>query len=283
MFDLHRWSIFVVGVLCSLSAGAASAGTKVTLGRNVASSQRYPLDRINHQSWNALLKKYVDGGGNIDYRAWKASAADVGALNAYLNHLSHGDPSRASKSAKLAFWINTYNAVTIKGILREYPTSSIRNHTAKLFGYNIWHDLLLVVGGQSYSLDQIEHKILRKTSEPRIHFAIVCASRSCPRLLNQAYTPEKVDEQLELNSRAFFAQAGNFRYDARASRIYLSSIIDWFEEDFGSSQAARLRTIARWLPDAASRKAAAAGRASVSYLDYDWRLNDQATARTARR
>jgi hypothetical protein len=106
--------------------------------------------------------------------------------------------------------INAYNAVTVRGILREYPTSSIQNHAAKWLGYNIRKDLLLLVGGQPYSLDQIEHEILRKLDEPRIHFAIVCASRSWPRLGNRAYTAADLENQLDFNTQAFFADPGNF-------------------------------------------------------------------------
>ena len=149
----------------------------------------------------------------------------------------------ATREAKLAFWINAYNAVTVHGILREYPTTSIRNHTAKLFGYNIWHDLQLYVGGTAYSLDTMEHQILRKMSEPRIHFAIVCASIGCPRLLNEAYTADRINEQLEINSKDFFARAQNFRYDQSKKQFYVSAILDWFGEDFGNSQAEQLRRI----------------------------------------
>jgi len=153
------------------------------------------MDQIDHRSWDALLKRYVNQRGNVDYQAWKQSAADQRALDAYLAHLSSANPNaQALGAAKLAFWINAYNAVTIKGILREYPTSSIRNHTAKLFGYNIWDDLLLTVGGKPYSLNHMEHEVLRKMGEPRIHFAIVCASISCPRLLNEAYTASRLEQ-----------------------------------------------------------------------------------------
>ena len=182
---------------------------------------------------------------------------------------------------QLAFWINAYNAVTIKGILREYPTSSIRNHTAKLFGYNIWYDLLLIVGDSKISLHDVEHEVLRKTGEPRIHFAIVCASHSCPRLLNEAYTVEMLEEQLTTNTQNFFANRDNFRYSN--GTFYLSSILKWFAEDFGSIQSAQLRSIAPYLPDRASQQAAASGSGRISYLSYDWSLNEQPPARNARR
>ncbi|MBP88958.1 MAG: hypothetical protein CMJ64_19960 [Planctomycetaceae bacterium] len=213
----------------------------------------------------------------MNYTAWQRSAADVQALDGYIAHLSTADPrQRASRNGTLAFWINAYNAVTMKGILREFPTTSIRNHTARLFGYNIWKDLLLVVGGAGFSLEQMEHEILRKLNEPRMHFAIVRASKSCPKLRAEAYTPQRLEELLVAN-------AGNFRHDARAQQFYLSSILSWFGEDFGRDQAAQLRAIAPYLPTAAARQAAETNSVRISYLSYDWGLNDQATVRTARR
>ncbi len=270
-------SIGVVAVAVSaVAVSCCLASPTVTVGRNVPASQRVSLDRIDHSSWDALLQKYVDSAAMVDYASWKASAADQQALDAYLAHLSaaHLDAA-SSREAQLAFWINAYNAVTVKGILREYPTSSIRNHTAKVFGYNIWKDLLLPVDGRTFSLDQMEHEVLRKMGEPRIHFAIVCASIGCPRLLNRAYTAERLDEQLTLNAKAFFADRGKLTYDASRGTIYVSPILQWFATDFGPEQAAQLRTIAPYLPDVASQRLAASGSARVSYLDYDWGLNDR--------
>ena len=280
-------STLCVTTLVAVSFGGdavCSAGTKVVLGRSVDRSQQVSVDQVNHATWDALLNRYVDGNGNVAYAQWQKSAQDTQALDAYLAALSAADPrGRASRAAQLAFWINAYNAVTVRGILREYPTTSIRNHTAKVFGYNIWKDLLLTVGSRAYSLDQMEHEVLRKLGEPRIHFAIVCASRSCPRLLNEAYTAEKLNEQLTTNTRAFLANPGNFQFAPGQRQMHLSSILKWFGEDFGNGQAAQLRTIAPYLPTRQAHDAALANSVSVSYLDYDWGLNDQATAQTARR
>jgi len=259
-------------------ATACLAGPTVIVGRKAPSGEQVPAERIDHSIWAKLLQKYVDAAGLVDYAGWKASAADMQALDNYLEHLSTASFSQQTgRNARLAFWINAYNAVTIKGILREYPTTSIREHTAKAFGYNIWKDLKLLVGGRPYSLDEMEHQILRKMGEPRIHFAIVCASLGCPRLLNDAYVPEKLEEQLSANARAFFADPSKFRYDAEQRTIAVSPILDWFGEDFGGASAEHLKRIAPYLPDAAARQLARSGNARVTFLDYDWGLNDQAT------
>lgn len=257
------------------------AGTKVIVGRAVAPPRRASLDKIDHRVWTALLNKYVDQAGRVNYRGWQKSAGDVAALDRYLSELSRGDSKiRTSREGYLAFWINAYNAVTIKGILREYPTSSIRNHTARLYGYNIWKDLLLVVGDHKISLHDIEHEVLRKAGDPRIHFAIVCASHSCPRLLKEAYVGNKIEQQFTTNARHFFANPENFQY--RDGTFHLSPIMKWFAEDFGKDAAAQLRGVAAYLPDQASRQAASSGSGRIAYLGYDWSLNDQAT-RSARR
>ncbi len=250
--------------------GAAAAETEVPADRLV------PLGRIDHTAWDRLLKKYVDGHGMVDYAAWKASQADRDALGKYLTELARGGPeAETAQSGKLAFWINAYNAVTVQGILQEYPTSSIRNHTAKALGYNIWDDLLLRVGGKDYSLNHIEHKILRKLDEPRIHFAIVCASIGCPPLRNEAYTPGRIEIQLADNARTFFSRPKHFQADVSRRTAQVSPILKWFGEDFGPTPQAGLTRLIDYIADGAPRRMIAAGDFSVEYLDYDWDLNEQ--------
>lgn len=267
---------FLTLTLLGFSAASVECSA-VTIGASVPAAQQRPIDKIDHADWDALLDKYCDENGFVNYRAWKNSTADQQALNAYLRKLSHANPSLpASPAGYMAFWINAYNAVTIHGILREYPTSSIRNHTAKLFGYNIWDDLLLPVGDRTYSLNQIEHDVLRKLGDPRIHFAIVCASIGCPPLLNRAYAASDLDAQLTTNAQRFFADPKKFSYDVAQRRIQVSPILDWFAEDFGENQQAQIRRIAPFLASQQAQALATSGNAKVSYLDYDWGLNEQA-------
>ena len=249
------------------------------LGRSWPARHQISMDKIGHSSFDGLLRKYVDTDGYVDYTAWKASHADRQTLIDYLVTLGKANPQAlASKQAKLAFWINAYNAVTIEGILREYPTSSIRNHTARLVGYNIWKDLPLIVGGRQYSLDSMEHQVLRKMNEPRIHFAIVCASIGCPRLLNRAYVSDRLDEQLTGNARDFFSRAQNLRTDSASGTLLVSSILDWFGEDFGSSTKQQGAYLKPYLP-AAAQRVVDSGRLRFRYLDYNWNLNDQKSKR----
>lgn len=248
---------------------------KEPLGQRWAPGQQLSMDQINHSTFNTLLKRYVDEDGYVNYAAWQRSQTDRQELQKYLSHLSQASNSlKASRKSQLAFWINAYNAVTLEGILQVYPTDSIRKHTAKIGGYNIWDDLPLLVGGQAFSLNDIEHKVLRKMGEPRIHFAIVCASVGCPRLLNMAYTSEDIDQQLALNTRDFFSRPQNFMVD-KDGIVQVSSILDWFGEDFGKSQDKRFSYLQPYLPQKAQQYAVDP-QVRVKFQKYNWSLNDQA-------
>jgi len=265
-----------------LLARSSAAGRVVTLGHRWPAADLVSMDVIDHRAWDVLLRHYVDGAGRVDYAAWKRSAADLRGLYGYLDGLSHAGPDRpAARGARLAFWINASNAVTVRGILREYPTATILDHAPEGAGSNIWRDLRLVVGGDAYSLGRIEEELLRKMAEPRIHFAIVCGARGCPRLRNEAYTAARQDEQLGRNARDFFADPTKSRYDPATKRLRLSAIADWYTEDFGPDPAARLRRIAPYLPDAAARRLAEGGAARVDYLDYDRGRNGREPTPTA--
>lgn len=257
----------------------ATASAKEPLGRTWPAGQYLSMDDVDHTAYDQLLQTYVNKDGMVNYAAWRASDTDRKSLQNYLVRLSQASPAvKGSRAGQLAFWINAYNATTIEGILQVYPTSSIRNHTAKVAGYNLWKDLPLLVGGKPHSLDAMEHQILRKMGEPRIHFAIVCASVGCPRLMNEAYTPDRIEEQLALNTRDFFSRSQNFQVD-QSGVMHVSSILDWFGEDFGPTQQAQFTALQQYLPENAQR-IAVNPRTRLVYQDYDWSLNEQRRART---
>jgi hypothetical protein len=257
-------------------------GPKVVLGRTWPTEKLVSIDAIDHDQWDDLLHRYVNGSGDVDYAGWKSATADSRALDEYLAALSRADLTvESSRAGQLAFWINAYNAVTVRGILREYPTLSIQDHVTWLVGYNIWRDLLLQVGTRRYSLGEIEHSVLRKMREPRIHFAIVCASRGCPRLLNEAYESDRLEAQLLLNTEQFFADPTKFSSDAEERTFHVSPILKWYADDFGRNETERVRSLAAYLPDDTARQLARSGDVKIEHLDYDWRLNDQETHSSA--
>ena len=248
-------------LLLGLTWGAAGAGPPQA------------AKMFDHSAYDALLKKYVDDKGLVAYRTWKAK--DLGALEEYLKSISETDPAKlASKEERIAFWINTYNALTIQGMIEFYPLKSIKDKVSRFFGYNIWDDYKIKVDGKERSLNDIEHKILRKMGEPRIHFALVCASIGCPKLSQGAYGGKDLDDQLADQARTFLNDAGKTRLDLKDGTAHLSKIFDWFEDDFGGSDDSVLKFIAPYRPEK-ERGALLSGKVDIEYLEYDWSLNDQ--------
>jgi hypothetical protein len=269
-------AVAVVVVATLAISQLVSARAKVQVGGPCAATDRPSLAAVDHGALDALLQKYVDDRSLVAYAKWKGNADDVQALDQYLTRMGCVDLGKsAAKTAQLAYWINVYNALTIHGILREYPTTSIRNHTAKLGGYNIWKDLLLWVDGKNYSLDDIEHKILRKMGEPRIHVAIVCASIGCPPLANRAYTAKDLDCQLAANARRFFARPVNFRADERSQTVYVSELLKWYGTDFAPTPAEQMKALRPYFPSSETLSWIEETGVTVEYLDYNWGLNDQ--------
>jgi hypothetical protein len=219
-----------------------------------------------HSTWNDLLQKYVKGG-IVDY---KGMAGEVKVLDRYLARLGKEDIFTYSPAGKLAFWINAYNAFTVKLILNYYPVKSIRK-ISNPWGKRIWK-----AAGQTVSLDDIEHKILRKRfKEPRIHFAIVCASIGCPDLQSFAYRGEKINDQLAMVARKFFASAKHFEIKANGDRvvIYISKIFNWFGSDFGKNKEERIAFMQPYLDQTTMSTIKKAKIVKFKYLDYDWNLN----------
>jgi len=242
--------------------------------------------RFDHAAWDALLRRHVDAEGRVNYAEFKAR--DAGELLAYLQELAAADPAALADDAeRLAYWINAYNALTVHGILQFHPTQSIRDHVSRLWGFHFWKDVRLEVSGSERSLDEIEHGILRRLNEPRIHFAIVCASVGCPKLLDRAYTGIGIAPpptaagaapqpgQLQVAARAFFADPRHFRIDRERRTVHVSAILDWFKEDFGTTERERLDFIRRQLDSPQDREFLERRDLKLRFLDYDWSLNEQ--------
>jgi len=218
-----------------------------------------------HADWDQLLKAHVRDG-LVDYKGF---VKDKERLHAYCELLSKNAPSdKASKNSKLAYYINVYNAQTVKLIVDNYPVESIRDlhPTIKIPGVNsVWHITKFMVGSKEMSLNDVEHEVLRKMDEPRIHFAINCASMSCPPLRNEAYTAEKIDAQLTDQAKTFINTA---RYNKiTKDHVEISNIFNWFEGDFKKNG-----TLIEYLNKYSTVQIAA--DAKVDHLDYDWSLND---------
>jgi len=211
--------------------------------------------------FNSLLKKNVDGKGMVDYQSLKKNET---ILDNYLTYLQETIPTENwSLNKEKAYWLNTYNAYTIKIILTKYPLKSIRD--IKIDGKTAWKIPFIKVGENTYTLDWIEHEILRKKyNDPRIHVGINCASMSCPKLLNFAFSESNVETALT-NLMVGFINDDD-RNKISKNNVELSKIFDWFSSDFKKNG-----TIIEYLNNYASEKINE--KASIKYLTYDWSLN----------
>jgi len=214
----------------------------------------------------------------VDYARLQQDADSV--LTPYLQQLAATDPSNLSRGEQLAFWINAYNAYTIKLILDHYPVDSINDikpgagpqipKVNSPFKLDVGE-----VAGEVQTLDEIEHGIIREDfDEPRIHFALVCAAVSCPRLRREAYEGARLNAQLDEQARVFLHDDRKNVVPAGAEEVQLSRIFKWFDEDFGGSRASIQRFIAPYFEDPVRSRLETASY-DVDFRTYDWSLNDQ--------
>ncbi|HLV15575.1 MAG TPA: DUF547 domain-containing protein [Xanthomarina sp.] len=212
---------------------------------------------VNYGAWNSFLKKHVNSYGEVNYQAIKT---DQKSLVVSLETFMKNEPNETwSKNETLAYWINAYNAFTIKLISDNYPIKSIKDIK------NPWDLEFIQIGNKNLSLNEIEHDILRKLSEPRIHFAIVCASKSCPKLLNEAYIPSKLDLQLTVATEEFLSDKS--RNSISQEHLKLSKIFKWFTGDF--TQNGSLIDFLNLYTDVKISQ-----KAKKTYNDYSWELNE---------
>ena len=240
----------------------------------------------SHKAWDALVKKHVllVAGGNASQVRYAEFAKDRAVLKAYLETLSgvaEAEFNGWSKAQQMAFLINAYNAFTVELILANYPVKSIKDIGSDLFS-NRWKKKFFKLFGRDSYLDQIEHEMLRKPgayNEPRVHFAVNCASTGCPMLREEAFIAERLEAQLEEQTRRFLSDRSRNRL--AGGRLEVSEIFKWFKEDWTSGYRgiqSREQFFAGYAKlfsdDPAQQQLVAEGKAPISHLDYDWTLND---------
>jgi hypothetical protein len=231
------------------------------------------LRTSDHGAWDRFLQAYLDarhpsGIHRLDYA--RVTSEDRRALEAYLQRLQAVSISTHNRAEQLAYWVNLYNAATVKLVLDRYPVASIRQIKSGLLSSGPWDQKLLAVEGERLSLNDIEHRILRPIwRDPRIHYAVNCASLGCPNLAPVAYTAENVDRLLTEGAVAFVNHPRGAAL--RRGRLHVSSIYEWFQDDFGGSRAGVLQHLRHYARgDLARALEAYDGPLSDS---YDWNLN----------
>ena len=247
---------------CSLltAAGITSQGqpTKEVQG-DLGSSKTNSSVNVDHGQWDQLLKTHVNKKGLVDYKGFQKDRAE---LDSYLHQLSQLEPNDDwSVQELLAYYINLYNAATVQLILDNYPTKSIKD-IDKAFT-----KAFVKIGNKTLSLGGIENGVLRKMNEPRIHFAVNCASISCPKLLNEAYTAAKINEQLEKVTTDFISGEQN---DISKENPKLSKIFDWYASDF---EVNGKKDVIGYINQYSKVKINP--NTKYSFIEYDWNLNEQ--------
>ncbi len=220
----------------------------------------------SHQQWDKLLKKHVNSAGMVNYKGFQKDKTE---LDAYLKTLSDNAPQKSwNQNDQEAYWINAYNAYTVSLILQHYPVKSIKDIGGSIYKINTaWDIRFIKIGGETYDLNNIEHKMLRrKFDDPRIHFAIVCASMSCARLRNEAYTGEKLNTQLEDQGKDFLNDKAKNKIST--DKAELSKYFSWYQGDFTKNGSLR-----DFINKYSQTKINA--NTKISYLDYNWSLNEQ--------
>jgi hypothetical protein len=224
---------------------------------------------FDHSGWDSVLKKHVSEIGEVDYAAIKRDSA---ALDSYVSALAASSPENKpdmfpSREHQLAYWLNAYNALVTRAVANAYPTKSVRD-LGFLFSFFRRDDH--TVGGRKMSLDDIEHGTIRKQfGDPRIHFAVVCASISCPRLSRDAFTGERVNAQLDAAARRFFSERRALLIDPTRNLVTLSKLLEWYKGDFEAAGGV-LAFVRKYAPD----PKAIPENPSVRYFSYDWAIND---------
>ncbi len=212
---------------------------------------------LSHTVFDGLLRKYVTSSGKVNYKGFKSSEK---ALDEYLTLLKNNPvQSSWSRNKKMAYWINAYNAATIKLILDNYPTKSITN----IANGKPWDKRWIKLGSKTYTLNEIENKILRpQFKDARIHFAVNCAAKSCPKLLNRAWTASNLNSYFEKQTKAFVNNTTFNKIDK--NKVQLSKIFEWYRGDFGNLIA--------FLNKYSNTKIDSG--ADISFIEYDWNLNE---------
>ena len=217
----------------------------------------FPIEKNIHSKWDFQLKKYVSENGVVNYKKWLNQIED---LKSYIQILRKYIPNENwTNKELLSYWINAYNAFTIKLIINNYPISSIKDIE------NPWDIEFINLGDKTFSLNEIEHEILRKMNDPRIHFGIVCASVSCPKLQHAAFEVSNLDGQLDIAIKEFLADPSRNNLSKNAIQLY--KIFKWFAKDF-KNEGSLIDFLNKYSEITISQNA------KKSFKNYDWNLNE---------
>lgn len=252
--------------LAPAEARAEPAAAAPATGTGTATAKALAPDVLDYAPLEILLGKYVDARGEVDYARWHQNQADRLALGAFIERVGSARLDRQAPKARLAFYLNAYNALVLHAIVERWPVESVM----KLPGF--FKTARYRVAGESMTLDELEHARVRpQFLEPRIHFVLVCGAKSCPRLRRDALRAATLEAVLESATREFVQASTRFE-GSNASRVQVSTLFEWFREDFDKAAGTVPAFLARYLR-AEQAERLRSGAMTLSYTPYDWSVN----------
>lgn len=259
--------LFFLGLVANLVSAAPSSEVQEYWIPHDESNRT----EVSHQAWQNILDKYLHADHSSGVNLFNYSAvesADRKALEDYLDALQAIDPRTLSRNEQLAYWINFYNALTAQVVLKKYPIETIRSIRYLSSPFGPWDKNLVKVQGVKLSLNDIEHGILRPIwQDPRIHFAVNCASIGCPNLVDKVFTAANSDELMNAAAKDFINHSRGV--EIKGDTLVLSSIFDWYRSDFGNNESELLDYLSEFFEGDVSRLK---GIRELEY-QYDWSLN----------
>ncbi len=223
-----------------------------------------------YQLWGKVLQEYVDDQGKVDYAKLQKNQAD---LNGFIEKVRNADIDGMSDIEQKTFWINAYNALTMQLIVDKYP---LKLGGIRTINWGRPWSIKMRVAHRDLTLNDIEHKILRPLGDPRVHFALNCASIGCPKLPNKPFDPQRLDEQLDFEARRFMNDPQKVRLDRAADILYHSELLDWYEDDFLAVADDPLNYIKQYLNEE-DQSYLEARKVTLKKIKYDWGLNEAKT------
>jgi len=265
----HQFKIPVILLLLLFTAPGFATNTQFW-----SQSDEQNTASINHQPWQQILDRYLvtkHPSGVNRFRYSNVTDADKQSLKDYLSELQKIDPRQYNRNEQMAYWINLYNALTIDLILNNYPVKSIKKTGKNLFSFGPWDDEIALIKGQALTLNDIEHKILRPIwKDPRIHYAVNCASYGCPNLSATAFTGANLEKLLERGAKDYINHERGV--SLKNGNLLVSSIYHWYSEDFGGNNTDLLDHLKQYA-NPQLKQSLDAFDGSIDY-EYDWSLND---------
>jgi len=241
-------------------------GIMAGISFNLAAQEASSFGQQDYQVWAKVLKEHVDDQGKVDYNKLKNNQAD---LDAFIEKVRNANIDEMSDIEQKTFWINAYNALTLQTIIDHYPVKSIR-----LINFGLVWKLSKHVAQEKHSLGNIEHEILRPLGDPRVHFALNCASIGCPKLPIKPFDPQQLDKQLDFETRRFINDTEKVRLDREENVLYHSELFNWYEDDFLFVSEDKLSYIKEYLNED-DRAYLDANEVVLKKIKYDWGLNKQ--------